>query len=109
MASADQVRRAMDRLGPELERKANVVGMGARAARDGRKGHYDLVVYVDNKVSAANLSEVDLLPSQVTVPGRHGDITIGVQVIEQGKVEPELQGLEEAAAAEPEMFRPEEG
>ncbi len=99
----------MDHLGPELESKAHVVGLGAGAARDGRKGHYDLVVYVDHKRPRSELSLADLLPSQVTVPGRRGDITIGVQVIEQGKVELEPQALDEPLAAEPEMFRPEEG
>jgi len=90
MATQAQAARALDLFEEELSRRKNVVGLGIVAAEDakagpGRRG-LAVAVYVKKKVPADRLSEKDLVPETLSVPGRNGAVLVPTRVIEQGEV-----------------------
>lgn len=87
MASAAQVKRALDRFAAELSGKKNVLGLGRVPSRSGEPGEWDLAVYVSAKVAREELAEEDLVPRRLELPGRSRTVPITTQVIAQGEVE----------------------
>jgi hypothetical protein len=92
MATQSQVERALDLFEEELSKCKNVVGLGIVPVEDepraSRRG-LAVAVYVKKKVPASRLSEKDLVPETLSVPGRKGPVQVPTRVIEQGEVRPE--------------------
>ena len=90
MATQAQAKRALDLFEEELSGRKNVVGLGIVPAEEekagtGRRG-LAVGVYVKKKVPADRLSEKDLVPETLSVPGRNGAVHVPTRVIEQGEV-----------------------
>lgn len=86
MAKSSEVVRALDLHSDELSRKKNVVGLGQVPAADGRRGDYELAVYVEKILPESALDADDVVPPCVEVPCRDGTVKVPIQVIEQGPV-----------------------
>ena len=91
MATQSQCKRALNLFEEELSRRKNVVGLGiVPVAEDvesasGRR-RLAVAVYVKKKVKANQLSEKDLVPRTLHLPGRKKPVLVPTRVIEQGKV-----------------------
>ena len=97
MATQSQCERALDLFEEDLSRRKNVVGLGIVSAGEGGSGGRRgsaVAVYVKRKVPASRLSEKDLVPETLTVPGPKGSVTVPTRVIEQGEVRLEGAGKE---------------
>ena len=93
MATQSQAQHALDLFEEELSRRKNVVGLGIVPAQDEKAGSrrrgVAIAVYVKKKLPANRLSEKDVVPETLSVPGRHGSVHVPTRVIEQGVVRPE--------------------
>jgi hypothetical protein len=98
MATQAQCERALDLFEDELSRRKNVVGLGIVPAEEesgaGGRDCLAVAVYVKKKVPASRLSEKDLVPETLAVPGRNGPVHVPTRVIEQGEVRLEGAGKE---------------
>lgn len=90
MATREQAKRALDRHEDDLSQRANVVGLGVVPCAEG--DGMAVGVYVRKKLPRARLAPADVVPENVSIPGRSETIEVPVRVIEQGEVSLERPG-----------------
>ena len=90
MASESLCKKALDKHEQQLIRRKTVVGLGS-VAREDRPGkpvsrEFAVAVYVGKKLPLQDLDPKDVIPPELVVRTKTGEIRVATRVIEQGIV-----------------------